>query len=438
MKTNQIVKGSVALVAVALLGAPLSARAQAADEEWVEVTGEAAVVGGNEVAAKEKALDQAQRNAVEMVAGTIVTGISEMKQYTSVRDEITSQGSGYVKRYEPKGSTCEGGVCKVTIRALVAKRALSEKLAEIGLLAAKRGYPRVILLIAEKRVDSSQPTAWWTAGANAGPRSQIAENELIKYLNKVVDKSNAPACADKPVHNSPGKVTPQWPSRPECWDDLPPGQRFRFVDYTSLASHPVVQKAGSELTDVQARAIASLTDAEMAIVGTATSEVSGQYETNTDGLWFVWSDINLRVIDVASGRVVTTAHARVSTYHVAKATAGNVGLLQVARAVVPELQKGIAESWQGDEYGARWIRLEVAGVGNYGDLQQFKGLLTSAVTGVKSVQERKMEAGSALLELQCTSTSQQLATELSSRPLGKFSVTVTKVLPDVVGLTLGK
>ncbi|RMG17617.1 MAG: hypothetical protein D6729_08565, partial [Deltaproteobacteria bacterium] len=68
MRSKWMQRGSLVL----LLALCLPYLARAAEE--VEATGEAAIVDGDEPAAKEKARNAALRLAVEMVAGTIVSG----------------------------------------------------------------------------------------------------------------------------------------------------------------------------------------------------------------------------------------------------------------------------------------------------------------------------------------------------------------------------
>ncbi len=407
------------LICAALLFVPRLGSAD--DEEWVEVTGEAAIVEDNEVHAREMALQQALRQAVEMVAGTIVSGISESSQFISVRDEITSQASGYVRRYEIKSTDCEEGTCKVSVRALVAKQRLSERLSDLGLLLQRRGYPRVIMLIQEQNVGDERPSAWWFTTA---VRSQVVENTLVSYLNKILNEADE-AC----------KAAPR---RSECWTPLEPGMRFRFMDYRSVSATPMVQeaKAGVDLTDEQARQLAGLTDAEVAIVGRAVAVDQGT-PWGVEALRSIRADVNLRIIDVASGNVLGTVGLnRVQNFP--NATMGGESLMErLARELSPRIQRVVAESWGAEETGVRTISLEVDGLGSFEDLQRFRSLLSSAVTGVRTVTVNSMSGSKASLQVQATIGAEQLAAELSTRPIGNFTVRVTSMDSASVGIRLG-
>jgi hypothetical protein len=410
---------------------PFLAVAEGENEEWVEVTGEAAIVGDNEVHARQMAREQALRQAVEMVAGTIVTGISETQQFMAVRDDITSQSSGFVRRHEVKSQACSDGVCRVTVRALVAKGRLADHLSEIGLLIQQRGYPRVVMLISEQNVGEERPSAWWS---QTEVRSQVVENTLVRYLNHTFNP-------DEKLANNPNRVCgTSFPPLDECWTPLDPGMRFRFMDYRSVAATPMVREAvsGTDLTDAQAQELGRLLDAEVALVGTARAE---QIETGEGSIFGSAHRINgvvsFRAIDVSSGQIIGTASAMHAIQNVHLQRGGEVALAGAARRAVPQIQKAIAESWSAEQSGGRMVRLEVNGLGSWNDLIEFQNHLRSGVTGVRSVQQRRMDGSTAELEVQTTITTEQLATELATRPVGRFSVRVTRVDASSVGIQLG-
>lgn len=419
------------LVAGLALALPVGAHADGTGGTWVEVTGEAAIVAGNKEAAKAKAKDQALRQAVAQVAGTIVSGITQTKQFMTVRDEITSQGAGFVERYQQEKTVCDKETCKVTIKALVAKGKLRNKLDKLGLLIQQHRYPRVILLISERFGDDGPVSAWWGGGGGTG-RSQIVENTLIQYLNKVPAKTATGPC--KEAGNTHLSKDPTWAKDTSCWKDLPPAGRFRFVDYTSILTNPVVREAaGASLTDSKAVSIARLTDAEVALVGSAVVRKVVQFANP-----FGAARLSLRALDVTSGKVLGSATVTASGFGSDAYDSETKALVAAARLAVPKIQKAIADTWQNQTYGSRWVEVRVAGIKSYTELIRFQGMLKSGVTGVQSVQQRRMNGSTATLEVQCTSSAQTLATELSSRPLGKFSVNVTRVEPGIVGLTLSE
>ncbi len=429
------------LAKLIVLTALVPGAALAADP--VEVTGEAAIVAGDEPAAKEKARDAALRLAVEMVAGTMVTGISESKDFISLRDEITSQSTGYVERFKILEEKCdkESGVCTSRIKAWVAKESLRNKLTRLGLLSQKRGYPRVIILVSEA-LPGKDAAGWWTGG---GGRTQIFENEFIEYVNKVPDpervftlstgkKQRCSArrfAANAFVHETQ-----------KCWQDLAPGLRVRFVDYTSLRSNPVVKAAmgDAQVDNELAAKIAGEAGAEIAIVGQAlVREGSTAFLRQTsDSHWFL-ATASLRAIDAKTGAVLasTSVQDRLppmgKQYHHGRAEDLLRGL---ARLAALEFREALADALDRENRSGRFLTLEITGIDSYRDLQRIKRFLKEGVRGVSAVMERGLDGKKATLEVRATASSQDIALFLESKGLLARTVRITKVNEGLVALQL--
>src|ERR1700716_3685289 len=109
-------KAPVLLAALALASA---ARAQAPDVVTQEATGQAAVLNGDKAAAREKAIEDALRQAVSMAAGTQVTATTEVENFQTKMDEILTRASGFVKGYDIVKEGMDGDVVQVTVKARV-------------------------------------------------------------------------------------------------------------------------------------------------------------------------------------------------------------------------------------------------------------------------------------------------------------------------------
>src|SRR5690242_15046440 len=66
----------------------------------VEASGEAAIFNNDVVQAREKALEDALRNAVEKAVGTVISSESQTRDFELVEDRVYSQARGYVKKYD--------------------------------------------------------------------------------------------------------------------------------------------------------------------------------------------------------------------------------------------------------------------------------------------------------------------------------------------------
>ena len=103
------------------------------------VEGVGVIVADNTAQARDQAIQDALRLAVEQAAGTMVSSETLVQNYEVLRDQVYSQSQGYIRHYEVTNETTEGNLYRVTIQAAVAMGNLKNDLAALGpraLLAA--------------------------------------------------------------------------------------------------------------------------------------------------------------------------------------------------------------------------------------------------------------------------------------------------------------
>lgn len=148
-------------------------------QEEVIAKGQAPILGGNQIAARSAALDQALRNAVEQTVGTLVVSESFSRNFALIHDEILSQSSGYVSRYEVMMERTSGEIFDITVRAWVSKADLNAKLAALGLIVA-RTMPRIAVILVDKNavtpvVGSQAPVAADRFAVDGISRAKISD-----------------------------------------------------------------------------------------------------------------------------------------------------------------------------------------------------------------------------------------------------------------------
>src|SRR5262245_65731538 len=90
----------------------------AQDSKQITAEGVASV-GNDPAAARDKAIEDALRRAVEQAVGTIVESETAVENYQLLSDKIYSHSSGYVKDYKVVSEKTEGGLVRVTVAANV-------------------------------------------------------------------------------------------------------------------------------------------------------------------------------------------------------------------------------------------------------------------------------------------------------------------------------
>lgn len=396
-------------VAVALYGA-----AHAAEPQVVEASGEAAIVDKNRPLARDRALQDALRNAVSQACGTLVAAATEARNFQLVSDRILTRASGYVSSYEVLSEKAEGGTVKVVVRAKVGTDRLASDLAAIGLTLARKGMPRLAVLIAEQRIDQLRPAAWW--GQQGGAKGAAAG--AMRLDQRLVENT----------------LVDQWTSA-----------GFTFVDMEALSGK--VRAAGilsSELSAEQVREIGNLSDADVVIVGTAVSvkqkdvadlvgDKSGEVQqVSCNG------SVSARAFNADNGEILATAEASKSTIHLDVLTCGREALLKAARELAPALQAKLLARWNQQLGGTTRVRVRVSGVDSFGALSDLKAVLASSVRGVQSVDQKSFKQGSAELDVQVEGSAESLATELDDKRIKKRRLKVTGLTANTLELEISK
>lgn len=382
----------------------MSASALAAEPVVQEATGEAAIVAGDKAAAKEKAKDDALRRAVEMAVGTMVSAETQTANYQLISDKVLTQASGYVKKYEIVSTKEDGGAMVVTIKATIGTEKLTDDLQGMGLLISRKGKPRLMLMIAEQNIGMSAPAGWWDknnpqagGGVVMATDMRIAENTVIDELGKL---------------------------------------GFTFVD-PEVASGKLSQMGGVSLNNIssQVRQIGDLTGAEIVIVGQAVAKKLSD-DVMGVGLISAQAVVTLKALNCDNGEIIATSDANQNHPAMTELLAGTKAIQKATVNASKSLQAKIMEKWKKEVSGTTRITMNVSGIAGYTQLTQFKKALQEVLRGVQEVQQRRMEAGKATLDLQVMGTTDQLAVDIESKPLGKYSVTVTRVTPTTIDVTL--
>src|SRR5690349_6425284 len=134
----------VALSAVALAEAEVVTK---------EATGEAAIVDGNKARAEKEANDKALREAVEQVAGVMVSADTLTQNSQLISDRIFANSAGYVRKYDVLSKKEERGVMIVTLRAEAGTAQLDKDLQAVKALINRMGNRKLVILLQEHTYD---------------------------------------------------------------------------------------------------------------------------------------------------------------------------------------------------------------------------------------------------------------------------------------------
>ncbi|MEW6774699.1 MAG: flagellar assembly protein T N-terminal domain-containing protein [Bdellovibrionota bacterium] len=393
----------LALFLAALLSSASVAKAQE-DVATVTVEGFEAIIGDNQQIARDKAIEQALRSAVEQVAGTIVSSQTLVENFQLVNDSIYAKSRGFVKSHKVLSEGAPGdGTYKVTVQVTVAKAMLQESLKDLveGTMQVTN-KPRTLFMIAEQQYGDTVYHAWWT------------------YLEGVKMGGHAESFDLNTVENS--------------FLEIFTNNSFPVVDIATASKNIKVSNAFGvvDLTDKAVRDLGNQMAAEMVIYGKAFTK-KGQQILNSP-MYSYSANISIKVVNTDTGRVVTSAAESVTIPHSIPEVGTTEAMKQCAKKVadliMPKMITTIAQN--------KSVELQVT-YGRYNDLAKFKQALKEDIRSVQAIHQRAAAKGSTTLELDLkTGTAQSIADEIAVREFKEFLVEVEEVTQNTIKISLVK
>ncbi len=369
--------------------------------------GQAAVLSGDKPQAREKAIEDALRHAVEMAVGTKVTSTTETQDFQTKMDQVMSHSTGFVKKYDIVNEGMDGDVVQVTVKAYISTVELDKDLEAMGLLMARKNMPRTMVLIAEQNVGMVAPAAAWMKSPKDMPTAisadlRIAENVMLDQLKN---------------------------------------SGFRQLVDPEIAEEKAVSIGGisTDITAAQARKLGSLTHAEVIIIGRVIATSRGDAPEELGKGWRTCSAILTgRAVNTDNGDILSTSETSQNAMQLDDLNCGKEAIKKAAKAFTQDMVKKIGERWSKDVSGGNEVHVTVKKVTSFKQASEFRAALTQFIRGVKGVAQRSFSSGTQELDVTLTGSTDQFAEELESKKLGKFSVKVTGTTANTVDVELGQ
>jgi hypothetical protein len=355
------------------------------DLKEVTATGMGSITGGDVAHAKDDAVEDALRNAIEQTLGTMIQAETLAQNFTVVEDNIYSKTQGYIQKYDiVRQGKQDAMMYQVTVRALVKVSKLKDDLDAISTLMRRKKMPRLMVMIDEKNIGETATAAHYLeADLNT------AESEL---MNKFMEKG------------------------------------FRFVDAATVKQNLSREKEAAILEgDVrQAAAVGRRSGAEVILVGKALAKAT-EVEAFGARIRSQQSTVTVRAIRTDTGDIIATGTEQGKTSHIDDVTGGTIAIQKSCDALAEALMSKILDRWSTDVNTGGTLTLRVNGVEDYGQLNQFKSSLKYYVRGVTGVTQRDFNNGFAVLELEMKGNSDDLAQRLSAAKMEGYKIKVTGV-----------
>lgn len=351
----------------------------------VIVTGVGSIFQGDIAHARDDAIEDALRRAVEDVMGLLLSSETLVENFQLVEDRIFTKTQGYIQRYEVlKQGRRDSQLYEVQIRALVKLSELQNDVEAIGTLLRRKKMPRLMVMIEEKNMGES-PSSY-----------HLIEAQLNSAESSLMEKFMA--------------------------------KGFRFVDPQIIARNLSLQKANAILGgDVQlASALAKKVGAEVILVGRAMATAT-EVEAFGIKIRSQQATVTVRAIRSETGEILCTATEQGKFSHIDDIAGGIKAIQQACDRVSEILITQILDRWQADVTAGNILILQVLNVKDYAQLNRFKASLKSYLRGILSVIQRDFSENIATLEIEMKGDAEDLAQRLSSISIENFPFKVVGV-----------
>lgn len=362
----------------------------------IRAIGVGMVYQGDVALARDRAIDDGLRKAVEQALGTWIQSETVVQNYVLVEDNILNWSNGYVKNYNIVTEMKKpDDTYEVTLDAAVESAALSQARDMVESIIDKAGNPRIMIIFNEQNIGES----------------------FNRYHFFQVDMTQAET------------------SIMETFID----QGFEVVDPATVRASVKREQALSALEGdaKMAAAIGTQLQADVVITGKAIAKVASTHLKILGDMKSCQANLTARVVKADVGTVIATGSAHAAYPHIDEMTGGIEAIKKAANKLSKKLIKKILDKWRDEFYNRTTIKLRITGV-EYSELNAFKGILTTFFRGVKQVRQRNFAAGTAELDVVITGNANQLSRELERKSLEEFSVKVKRVSQNQITIVLEK
>lgn len=337
----------------------------------------------SQATARDMALEDAMRKAVEQAVGTLINSESVVENYTLLSDRIYSRSKGYIRSYRILDEGKDDGLYTVEILAKVGLDNIKGDLEAINVLLSRSHNPRVMVIIGE---------------SVAGEKLKIYEGLSITET----------AMIDQFLTKSFKVIDAEMVKKTIERDQL----LCALEGDTALAA-----KIGLQY------------NAEIVIMGKATADPSENImETNIRS---IHTNISVKAIRSDNAEIIATESASCTKAHVNESIGAHKAFQESGKKLADALMKKILEKLRKDTDLAT-VELTISGISSFSQLVGLENAIKQNARGIKDIHRRSYTSGVAKLELKLREDTQAFAEKLLAIKTGNILIEVTGVTQNKI------
>jgi hypothetical protein len=353
-------KNLLALLVMATL-LVFSLQAQADAQDLVQAEGVATIHRDLVDIARDKAIDNALRGAVEKVAGVLITSTSEVEDFQLKMDRILSESSGFVNSYKIISESRQGDTYTVLVEADVVTGKLKDRMSAINMIISRKAKPRLLIVFSEQ-----------------AQKDAVAESAMAKFF---LSKS------------------------------------FKLIDKGVLASGGGLPRLKDSGDNMALAEVAHRNGAEIVIIGGVEAAASNSFNIGGIEMFTNKVIVSGKVINGDTGEVIATESESKSAPGMKgdyKAIAEDA-TVKISR----KLMDSVLERWSADLVNTTTVKLVISGVDDYADLGRLKELFALEIKGFKEALQRSYNQDRVEFDVETRGNTQGVADDLAAMTMNK-------------------
>ena len=211
---------------------------------------------------------------------------------------------------------------------------------------------------------------------------------------------------------------------------------FNIVDHSVKTKNIQISDAYKieSLTNGAIKTIGNLYDAEVVIYGKALSKLAGSVMGSS--MKSAQADVSLRAVNTDNGQVIASSTNHAAAVHPSEVNAGTEALKLATEGIAEKLITQIINRWSQDVSGGTMIQVVISGIKSYNHLVKFKEMVQKKIRGVAGLYQRDFSSGVATLDINISTTAQNLADELVVIDYGGFIIDIKSITQNSINLEM--
>jgi hypothetical protein len=365
--------------------------------ETLQVIGRGRIYRDNVAKARNEAIADGLRNAVEQAVGLLIPSASVVEEFQLLNDEIYPKADEVIHDYKVLTESQSAPYYRLVVRVTIFRNILESILQDMGILTTEKGMPSVVFWLEEQNIGQVSPRYSWDQSLFSNPALTI-ERTLSRYMHEkgffVIDKTTAPTF----------------------------GMDFQL------------EARGRKLSDDAAIRLARQLNAEVVVVGRGSARIGGN--VSGTGVKSVEAVLSVRAIRADNGRTIGSSERIRASVDEDEVAAGTEALALAASDAAEDLCEQLVASWSKEATQPLIVELIVGGIDEYGDFVSFRTILRDEVRHVKDVHLKAIKAGEAKMDVEIKGNSRMLADALMLKRFEGFGVHISQVDQDRIRLEI--